>query len=125
MECSCTISISYPDAERPAIFEEVMIKARKAHKCSECKRVIFSGERYERIGGLWDGQWDHFKICTDCLSVIEVFFTHRPCYGDLWEAFYNEFSYRNTIVPESCLSAVTPGARARICKMIEDNWWED
>lgn len=124
MECSCSISVSN-EGERPGIYSETMQKACKEHKCTECRRKILPGETYQRVDGLWDGNWDHFKTCGDCMSMIEIFFDARPCFGDLWEEFYGEFNYLNAVVPEKCLSALTPGARAKVCEMIEENWEDE
>jgi len=123
MDCSCSIKTD-TDGDGPSLYSEKIVTARKEHKCIECNQVILIGEKYEKVDGCWDGSWSHFKTCEDCLSMIEIFFYSRPCFGDLWEEFYNEFSYLNTVVPEDCFSALTPGARAKVCKMIEDNWEE-
>lgn len=42
-------------------------KARKQHKCSECRRTIAPGERYEHTSGI-DGEGDPFrhKVCQHC-----------------------------------------------------------
>lgn len=74
----------------PTLFESVTIKARTKHACGECGREINRGELYRRESGLWDGQWDHHKFCTDCTAVMEREFKADPCfcfiYGELHEA---------------------------------------
>jgi len=124
MECSCVID-THDDGERPAKYSEITRKAIKKHKCTECGREILPGETYQRVDGLWDGSFSHFKTCEYCLSMIEVFFESRPCFGHMWDEFYNEFNYLNTVVPEKCLAALTPVARAKVCEMIEANWEDE
>ena len=46
--------------------------ARKEHKCCECLSVISPGERYERVSGVWDGEFGVFKTCMVCAEVREA-----------------------------------------------------
>lgn len=41
-------------------------KARKAHKCDECRRIIAPGERYEYTTFMWEGDFTEHKICDRC-----------------------------------------------------------
>lgn len=41
--------------------------ARKVHRCGECGREIQIGERYERVAGKWDGEFDSHKTCLHCV----------------------------------------------------------
>ena len=43
--------------------------AWKAHKCCECLSVISPGEKYERISGVWEGEFQTFKTCMICAEV--------------------------------------------------------
>jgi hypothetical protein len=61
--------IDYCDGlwKRRASIERV---ARREHECSECGRLIHSGETYEYFRGLWsDGQdeWVTVKTCLHCV----------------------------------------------------------
>jgi hypothetical protein len=40
--------------------------AVKAHKCSECGRIIERGESYENSRGLMDGRWYEHHTCAHC-----------------------------------------------------------
>ena len=66
------------EGEPPAVFEEWRPRARKPHKCCECRGVIRRGNRYRKAKGLWDGEWSEYK-------------THEACYrlalarvGGMW-----------------------------------------
>lgn len=41
-------------------------KARKAHKCHECRREISIGETYRRVAAKFDGIVDTTKTCAHC-----------------------------------------------------------
>ena len=121
MECSCTISIDHDSA--PSCTKKKIQKARKQHVCTECGGKILPGEEYEYYSGTWDGEADTFKTCLDCKSVRDVFFKSW-WFGQIWENFQAEFGYRDSVVPETCIAELTPGARAKVCGFIEDGWEE-
>jgi len=52
--------------EMPSVYGCDRRKARKAHKCCECRGVIVSGERYVVHHGVWDGSGATYKSCEDC-----------------------------------------------------------
>lgn len=41
-------------------------KARKRHKCCECRGWIEPGEKYHKFSGIWDGEAGTYKTCDDC-----------------------------------------------------------
>ena len=41
-------------------------KARKQHKCEECRGTIAVGEVYNYHHGVLDGTGVSYKVCTDC-----------------------------------------------------------
>jgi hypothetical protein len=71
-------------------------KARKEHKCTECGSVIKKGEEYEYISGMWDGTWDFFKTCQDCIDIRESL-SMMECFcwshGGLAEDLSNQFAW--------------------------------
>jgi hypothetical protein len=54
------------DSDMPAFVNETKRKARKPHKCHECRRWIQPGERYAHVCGQWDGAFHAFKVCAHC-----------------------------------------------------------
>lgn len=52
--------------ELPECITEAKPKARKRHKCCECRGLIMEGEVYVRVSGIWDGEPARFKTCVDC-----------------------------------------------------------
>lgn len=123
MECSCKIDIDI-DEGSPDFTSQKMVTARKDHKCIECRGVIKKGDLYEKTAGKWDGSFESFKTCSDCLSLRKEFFSGGYYYGHIWEDFeiYVDMGYAE--ISETCLAKLTPVARGRACEIIQ-KWWED
>ena len=70
---------------------EQMVTARKTHTCTECRRTITPGERYERTAGKWDGELHSFKTCRHCLEARSWLsdncggWLFGEVFADLWE----------------------------------------
>jgi len=118
--CSCVYvdsADSYPE------FHHVSTPtARKWHTCCECGRIIISGERYEYVVGLWDNQFSIYKTCLDCLSIRDEFFCEGWFYSSMKEYLYEHIREMRGQISEDCLSVLTPGGRAIVCDMIENEW---
>jgi hypothetical protein len=121
MKCSCTVPepIITDQAEMISITTP---KARKEHICSECHRIINKAEEYRREFYKYDNKTDISKLCEDCLSVREVFFSSGWYYGELWNQI-NEFINDNDgDLSVSCLLMLTKPARDKILDLIELQW---
>lgn len=57
------------DLEQPVGYQEITRKARKPHKCGDCKGVIQPKEFYIDISGIWNREPASFKRCTDCKHI--------------------------------------------------------
>jgi hypothetical protein len=123
MECSCEVDVDI-DEDGPSFFKTKTIKAIKEHKCCECKRIISKGEKYEKTSGFWDGSFDEFKTCADCISMREEFFTSGYYYERIWELFSEHVDAVCAAISESCLSKLTPVACGRACDIIQA-WWDE
>lgn len=55
--------------ELPSVYGCDQPKARKDHKCCECRGTIAAGEKYHKHHGIWDGTARTFKVCGDCESL--------------------------------------------------------
>jgi hypothetical protein len=55
--------------ERPDIYEEKFVVAKKGHKCYECGRTIPVNEKYIKIKGLWDSKWSNYNYCRECIRL--------------------------------------------------------
>ena len=63
-------------------------KARKVHKCNECRREIAPGEQYRRTSALIEGQWDTFRACSHCM--VAVAWLIKVCRGYVVEEVREE-----------------------------------
>lgn len=83
------------DLEEPDFMTREKRKARKQHKCSECRCSIFPGETYEYIFGIWGGYPQQYKNCEICIWTRKALNLHPEddAFGLLWnsvkEAGYN------------------------------------
>ena len=57
------------DLEQPQGYREIRRKARKPHRCGDCKGMIQPGEHYMYISGLWEGEPENFSRCYDCNQI--------------------------------------------------------
>ena len=70
----CGVCIGGGDYDGMNEFENVEHpKARKPHKCRECRRIIQRGEVYERFTGKFDGDLFCVKTCLQCAEIRDAF----------------------------------------------------
>ena len=120
MDCSCNINPGVDD-DGPAFETQKECRARKSHRCDECRREIECGELYERYTGMWDGKISTYKTCTDCLSVRTKMFTEGFFFQRIWCDVTEHIQETNTI-SEDCLASLTPRAREKCCTILESLW---
>ena len=119
---TCQIEVDQDFGDMPDFFTRSMPTAHNEHKCGECGRVINPGEKYEYVSGKWDGDWEVYKTCADCLSIRDTLFCNYGIgriYEDLMEEIYNTNGGNH--IAEN-LAGLTPAARAKVCEMLEKYW---
>jgi len=119
--CSC-VNVYSGDYDGPSVCSINIVKARKEHKCCECRRIINRGEQYERTKGLWDGTWSKYNMCIDCASVVRAFFCDGGMYETIWEDLAESFRDSAGKFDPNCLVDLTPIARSKVCDLIESCW---
>lgn len=72
----------------PDFYTEKMVTARKAHTCSECRRTIHRGERYERVAGKWHGLMSSYTTCVHCIAARD--WLHIACGGWIFTEVLDE-----------------------------------
>jgi len=120
LSCECNIDVDH-DGEYATCYTSKMVTARKKHVCDECLKDITAGDLYEYLSMKFDGSFCVYKTCLACKSIRDIFFSSWV-YTEVWESFRNEFGWTDSIIPESCISELTPGARDRVCEFIEESW---
>ncbi len=84
MTCYCDYDSS------PSMHSEVWHKAKKEHKCCECGQAIKAGQQYQRISGVWDGDFSSYKTCERCADLREALSeVSCPTYRGLSEEYFN------------------------------------
>ena len=76
-------------------------KARKPHKCCECKKEINIVDFYENVKGKWNGSFDEFKTCMRCVAIRSDYISSEcgydvdeyPPFGQLFE-YIRQTDYR-------------------------------
>lgn len=80
------------DCDPPTLYNQSWPTAQKAHRCCECSKAIAPGEKYQRVEGLWDGEWNTYKTCVSCARLREGIASDirrvdpldcGPCFGEL------------------------------------------
>lgn len=71
MNCGC--GVGYDADGYHEFFEARIVKAKKDHRCCECRRVILAGEQYEYLSMKYDGDFSTSKTCLGCAAVREAY----------------------------------------------------
>ena len=121
VECSCEIEIDTQDCG-PSFASTKLLKARKDHRCFECKGAIKKGAKYEKVEGKWGACFETFKTCTDCLSLRAEFFRSGHYFGRIWEDFEIYVDEVDAEISEKCMSNLAPTAREKVCNIIQEHW---
>jgi hypothetical protein len=124
MQCSCDISVDCCDYDYGCECHTwKIITARKHHRCGECfKANILPGQKYELAKWVQNGKWWQHRTCGDCLSLRDAFFKGGYIYEEVREYVSEYINDCGGDIPESCISELTPVARAFVCDEIESVW---
>lgn len=80
--------------EMPSVYACDRPKARKEHRCCECRGTIQVGEKYRKHHGIWDGSAADYKVCEDCETLreeVDAEIAHREdctAFGELYETVF-------------------------------------
>lgn len=75
-------------SETPKCFTKSQPKARKRHRCCECRGWIEPGEKYHVFSGVWDSPGT-YKTCADCQALRVIIDAALRKDGDEWSEFTN------------------------------------
>ena len=124
MECYCNIDpAGYADGDFWAASSTSEVHLPESTNCCECRREIKPSEETTIFIGIPSDRCAEvvrYDTCPDCMSLYYAFFCSRV-FEELWDAFGEELSEKG---PDefinSNLAKLTPVARERACKMIEE-----
>lgn len=63
----------------PSVFNQKKPRARKRHRCCECRGWIEAGERYEYSWGIWEGSASSYKTCLGCAELRDELGKAEKC----------------------------------------------
>ena len=123
MECSCNAGYG-GDWDSGCYSGNREVKAAKPHKCYECGCEIKKGDKYQYWTVFCEGTIDNFKLCSDCNVIAKTFFRDGWMFGsvidDLGDYLYGSWK---TDLPSNCISKLPPGARDRVCDILQE--WQE
>jgi hypothetical protein len=97
IDCHC-------DYEPWDFYSNRVVKARKQHKCYECRMPIVPGDRYEYVTGKCDGAIDTFRTCGKCVDLRTWVQNNVPClcwaHGNLFSDLRDAVEDANDRAPQ-------------------------
>lgn len=89
-------------------------KARKAHRCSECRESISAGAQYRRVAYKFEGALGCDKVCEACWESMQEFEYH-VFGGSFWDHMQEEWDGGANV--QSCIARlVTAEAKAHMLR---------
>lgn len=79
------------DGESPQFSRTSIVKARKEHRCCECRAPIKPGERHEVVRGKWGNRFETFRTCLPCRRVRASLLRCGYVFGYLWDDVHAAF----------------------------------
>ncbi len=92
------------DADPVEFATSKIVKARKVHRCEECRGEIAVGDSYQRTSYKFEGSMDVAKRCKPCLEAATEFH-FAVLGGGLWEMFAEEWSQGANL--QGCMNRLT------------------
>lgn len=111
--------------ELPKVCTSSTPRAKRNHRCCECRGTIQAGETYHCFTGLWDGEWSTYRTCSEC-EVLRGDLCKAmdqddwPPFGNLYEEVF-ESRYNG---PEFVVRFMTT-RRKRGAEPSPKNWMEN
>lgn len=125
MSCAdVCLSMDYDGSNE--FFSEKPVRARKAHKCCECRGAIAVGETYHYAAGKCDGDFFDERTCAVCFEIRNAFTCGSFTFETLWEAMGEEmFPLWRKRGPWDCLAKLTTSAAVDRCTARFNQWLTD
>lgn len=97
-------------------------RARKEHRCHECKRIISVGEKYLSETVFFDKEISIWKTCLDCESIRKAFFSEGFFFGETRWMLNDHIRECSGEISEITIAGLTATAREMVCSMIQQAW---
>lgn len=95
-DCSCD-SDNYPE-----FYVEEYPISRKEHECCECGELIKKGQKYQKVAGKWDGDFQTYKTCMTCVKIRDTYCPNGSYFTGLADLICDclGFDYRKPEIDE-------------------------
>lgn len=123
MNCSdVCLDMDY-DGDTNEFYTESLVKARRPHKCCECRDVIVTGAQYQRASGKAEGEMWTAKTCLLCYEIRRAFVCGSCVFGQLREEIENAmFPIWSESGPFDCLAKLDTVEARRKVNRWHDEW---
>jgi hypothetical protein len=91
-------------------------RARKPHRCCECRETISPGQRYVIHVGIWDWEWSRYKQCIECDEIQRHFACTSYIYGELWPDL-REIFFPTMVAGGPCMDGLSAAAKGKMFAM--------
>jgi hypothetical protein len=106
MSDECGVSFDGDYENDNELYVETWRRARKLHKCGECKQAIPAGARYLRVVGKSDGRVWTCLLCEPCNEILHEFTAGAWEFGgQIWENF--DQTWAEVVPLQPCLNRLT------------------
>jgi len=79
------------DGDGPEFFTTRIVKARKVHRCGECREEVSVGQLHEYVVGKWEGDFGTHRTCLPCKNVRDSLMQCGFAFGRVWDDVRNWF----------------------------------
>ncbi len=113
----CTCIMPDPEGDRARCHHAAQVRARKAHRCSECGAPIAAGERHEKVSAIWDGRigWETIRTCLPCADIRDTLFCDGWIHGQIWDDLRGAEVVSAERAPSACiLRELTPAGAEKL-----------
>ncbi len=116
MNCDVCIGGDYDYDGSPEFYFATTRKARKDHKCCECRGLIAKGQEYEAFTSKYDGRVSTEKTCYACADIRSVYSCGElsPAFGEMWNAFHETGAFEGMRMAGECWDSLTAPAKDKL-----------
>ena len=101
----CGVSLGDYDGDEASFYTERHVKARKVHRCHECREDIAKGDHYYVVSGKWEDEVMTYRFCGSCWEVMGEFSDRGRVFGVTWDTFHDEWASGATL--QGCLNRLS------------------
>lgn len=114
----CNVCIGTNDYDEADFYTADMRKARKPHRCCECRQIITPGSIYESVRMATDGEFQTYQTCHLCVEIRNAFTCGKGwLFTVVWEDM-EEYAFPELTTASKCFQKLSPEAK----QFVLDRW---